>query len=121
MTRLRRSPIAQQWLATALIACFPVPALAAPSAGSRKQAPPEPTPTVADPVDEPPSAEAREQELKATGDAAFHARDYVAALRAYEAAYALYPDARVLYNEARALQALGRNGEALSALNRFAS
>ncbi len=120
LARSRRSSIAQPWLATTLIACFTVPALAAPAASSRKKAKPEPTPTVAEPVDTPPSAEAREQELKATGDAAFLARDYVAAVRAYEAAYALYPDARVLYNQARSLQALGRNGEALTALNRFA-
>jgi len=100
-----------------------VPALAAPAAGKHKKGKPEPTPApaAAEPVNTPPSPEAREQELKGTGDTAFLARDYVAALRAYEAAYALYPDARVLYNQARALQALGRNGEALRALNRFAS
>jgi hypothetical protein len=117
--RSRRSRVAQQWLATTLVACLTVPALAAPS-GKAKKTPPTPAPAV-EPVAAEPSPEAREQALKATGDAAFLARDYVAALRAYDAAYALYPDARVLYNQARALQALGRHGEALRALNRFAS
>jgi hypothetical protein len=123
LVRSRRARVAQQLLSTALIACLTLPAVAAPGASTGKKPKPEPTPApaLAAPVDEPASTEAREQELKATGDAAFLARDYVAALRAYEAAYALYPDARVLYNQARALQALGRNGEALRALNRFAS
>jgi tetratricopeptide (TPR) repeat protein len=67
------------------------------------------------------SAEAASAALKAQGDALFRARNYVDALAAYEQAAQAFPDPRVLYNEARALQALGRNGEALSALTRFAS
>lgn len=59
--------------------------------------------------------------LKAQGDALFRTRNYTEAISAYERAYAASRDPRVLYNQARALQALGRNGDALVVLNRFAS
>lgn len=121
VSRSRCTRAAQQWLCCALVACLTVPALGAPpSRPNLNQPSPPPSGAAAEPQGDG-TVEAQESALKASGDAAFLARDYVAALRAYEQAYSLYPDARVLYNEARALQALGRNGEALRMLVQFAS
>lgn len=92
---------ARSFLSSCLIVALAAPALAA------------------DAIEPTPSSEGAS--LKAQGDALFRARNYVDAISAYEKAYAAAPDARVLYNHARALQALGRNGEALTVLNRFAS
>ena len=87
-------------------------ALAAPAfAADSQPAQPEPEP----------NAQAEASALKAKGDALFRARNYVDALSAYEQAEAVHSDPRVLYNQARALQALGRYGDALSVLTRFAN
>ena len=100
--KLTFSRVARPFLASLLITALAAPAWAAdPPAASPGQA--------------------EASALKTKGDALFRERNYVEAVAAYEQAEAAYLEPRVLYNHARALQALGRNGEALTVLTRFAS
>lgn len=63
----------------------------------------------------------RAADLKKRGDDLLDAKHYAEALAAYDAAYAIEPSPALLYNRGRALQFLGRNPEALDALEQFAA
>lgn len=113
LSSLSPARLARSFTAGLLIASLSAPAFAAGAP------PPAPDPSAAPAPAAADTAEAEAAALKAKGDALFRARNYVDAVAAYQQAQALHPDPRVLYNEGRALQALGRNGEALSALQHF--
>ena len=107
--------VARSFTACLLIAALSAPAFAADAPATAPAQSAGSAPAATD------SNEARAAALKGEGDALFRSRNYVDAVAAYRKAQALHEDPRVSYNEARALQALGRNGEALSALQHFSS
>jgi tetratricopeptide (TPR) repeat protein len=99
MTPLR-AVLSSSVLAAYLLAC-PLPAAAQPASTA--------------------DAQAHAADLKKRGDDLLDAKRYAEALSAYDEAYAIEPSPALLYNRGRALQFLGRNPEALEALERFAA